>query len=137
MKELGSQFHLLIITLMSVAGLVNAATSSSETEKFDLKKAIAFAIENSPTFDSIKRQLSIAQLDEKSAEAKLLPSLDLTATHGILDTSPRSTTSPWSSEFNLGITESLYDNGEFIKINSLSHEGVITFTPSKYYSASK
>ncbi|MBL7671656.1 MAG: TolC family protein [Bdellovibrionaceae bacterium] len=108
---------LLILMLISLAGLVQAAERSSEIEKFDLKKAIAFAVENSPTFDSMKRQLKISQLDEESAEAKLLPSLDLTATHGILDSSPRKTTSPWNSEFNLGITESLYDNG-VTRINS-------------------
>lgn len=102
---------LLIITLISMAVSANAETSPPESERFDLKKAITFAIETSPTFDSIKRQLNISQLDEKSAEAKLLPSLDLTAIHGIFDTSPRTTTSPWNSEFNLGITESLYDNG--------------------------
>ncbi len=90
---------------------VNAQGSLSEIESFDLKKAISFAIDNSPAFDSLKRQLNISQLDEKSAEARLLPSLDLTATHGILDSSPRATVSPWDSEFNLGLTESLYDNG--------------------------
>lgn len=100
---------IIVVASMSVSAI--AESSPTESERFDLKKAIVFAIENSPTFDSIKRQLNISQLDEKSAEAKLLPSLDLTATHGILDASPRATTSPWNSEFNLGITESLYDNG--------------------------
>lgn len=82
-----------------------------EPQIFDLKKSISYSIENSPEFDTLKRKLNISELDEKSAEARLLPSIDLTATHGILDSSPRTTTSPWSSELSLGLTESLYDNG--------------------------
>jgi outer membrane protein TolC len=114
---------LFIIMVASLSLSANAETSEPESKSFDLKKAIIFAIENSPTFDSIKRQLHISQLDEKSAKAKLLPSLDLTATHGILDTSPRTTSSLWNSEFSLGITESLYDNGVTrtnIKIETLN-----------------
>ncbi len=82
-----------------------------DTKVFNLKQTILFAISHSPAFDSITRQLSIARLEEKSADARILPSVDLTATHGILDSSPKSTISPWHSQFNLGLTETLYDNG--------------------------
>lgn len=90
---------------------VKAETIVTNEQSFDLKRAILFAIENSPSFDSLKRQLNISELEEQSATARLLPSLDLTATHGILDTSPRTKSSPWDSELNLGLTESIYDNG--------------------------
>lgn len=79
---------------------------------FDLKKTVQFAIENSPAFDSPKRELDIATLEEKSAFARQLPSLDLTATHGPQEDSvPGTLASRTKSEFILGLSESLYDNG--------------------------
>ncbi|MEK6624543.1 MAG: TolC family protein, partial [Bdellovibrionota bacterium] len=90
---------------------LHAKSFISTGQKIDLKSAILFATENSPDFDSLKRQLNVSELEQQSAVARLLPSLDLTATHGIKDTSPRTNVGPWNSEFNLGLTESLYDNG--------------------------
>ncbi|MBI2521133.1 MAG: TolC family protein [Bdellovibrio sp.] len=90
---------------------ITAESALSQVESFDLKKAILFAIQNSPSFDSLKRQVNISELEEKSAAAKLLPSLDFTATHGIVDTSPRTDEVPWDSKLNIELTESLYDNG--------------------------
>ncbi len=101
----------IILSFSILSENVNAENPAPTEQSFDLKKAILYAIENSPSFDSLKRQLNISELEEQSAAARFLPSLDLTATHGILDTSPRSTSSPWNSEFNLGLTESIYDNG--------------------------
>lgn len=80
-------------------------------ESFDLKKAIIYASTHSPEFDTLKRQQNISELEQRSAKARMLPSLDLSAIHGIQDTSPRTKTGPWGSQFNLGLTESLYDNG--------------------------
>lgn len=90
---------------------VNAlATAVASTEVFDLKKTIEFAINNSPAFDTLKRDLNIAELEKKSASARFFPSLDLSATHGLQDSSPK-TTGPWGSELRLDMVENLYDNG--------------------------
>ena len=105
------KFIFLVGILTLLFENAKSAEQAAEPQSFDLKKSISFAIENSPSFDSLKRQLSISDLEEKSADARSLPSLDLTTTHGILDSSPRATVSPYNSEFNLGLTESLYDNG--------------------------
>jgi outer membrane protein TolC len=94
-------------TSITALGTVEPA----HTQVFDLKKSIEFAVAHSPEFDSLQRQLSIYELEEKTAIARQLPSLDLTATHGIVDSDPKTKTTPWSSQFNLGLTESLYDNG--------------------------
>jgi adhesin transport system outer membrane protein len=80
-------------------------------QKLDLKKTIEFALANSPVIDSLRRELSIAVLEEKTATARLLPSLDFTATHGLNDSAPRTGVGPWASKFSLGLTETLYDNG--------------------------
>ena len=79
---------------------------------FDIKKAVTYAIEHSHSFDTIKRQLSVSEFEKKLAKSKLFPSLDFTATHGIQDSSPRST-GPWGSELTLGLTETLYNNGQY------------------------
>ncbi len=89
-------------------------------ESFDLKKSIQFAIEHSPTFDSLRRELSIAKMQKQVALARILPSLDLTATHGAFDSKPRGSIGPWESEFNLALTESLYDNGVSFKGNQVA-----------------
>lgn len=99
----------IVLCLSSASG--QARSEAEHLERFDLKKSIIFAIENSPSFDSLRRQLNISLLEEQSAEARWLPSLDLSATHGLLDSSPRKNRTPYSSDFNLGLTESLYDNG--------------------------
>jgi outer membrane protein TolC len=80
-------------------------------DSFDYRKAILFATTNSPDFDSITRQLSVSLLEEDTAKAKLFPSLDLSATHGVQDSTPKTGTGPWNSLLNLSLSESLYDNG--------------------------
>lgn len=115
----------IFLSILMTFSLSYADQSFNDVETFDLKKSIEFAIQSSPSFDSIRRQVSVAQLEEKSAKARFLPSLDLTTTHGIQDTSPRSTTSAWNSDFNLGLTGSLYDNGVTLtssKIASLNRK---------------
>ena len=91
--------------------LASAKSSPSSAELFDLKKTILFAAEHSPSFDSSRRALKVAELEEKSAGAYLAPSVDLKVTHGILDSAPRLGRNPLNSEFDLGLTESLFDNG--------------------------
>lgn len=98
----------LIVCFFSKTSL--ATTFSMNTKVFDLKKSILFATEHSPVFDSLKRELSIAGWEKDSSRARFLPSLDISATHGIQDSSPRSI-GPWKSELNLDLTENIYDNG--------------------------
>lgn len=85
--------------------------SIAYAENFDLKKTLSFAVERAPAFDNLKRNLDIATLEEKSALARFFPSLDLLATHGLQDQDPALRSTPWFSEFNLALTETLYDNG--------------------------
>jgi outer membrane protein TolC len=109
-QEVKMQLVLVIVFSFAVQS-VSAKTFALDKQEFDLKKAIAFASANAPEFDSLKKQLYVTELELLSASARLYPSLDLTATHGIQDASPRSSISPWGSDFNLSLTESLYDNG--------------------------
>jgi outer membrane protein TolC len=81
-----------------------------EKSVFTLKDSILFARENSPAFDDLKRKLQISEMNEKSAAFKILPSLDLVAKNGVSGSSPKDTAGH-PSEFKLGLTESLYDNG--------------------------
>ena len=93
-------------------GLNLGSAGTATNRSLGLKEAVEFAIGHSPAFDSLKRQLNIADLQERTATARLLPSLDLSATQGIQDSSPRTVTnSPWASQLNLGLVETLYDNG--------------------------
>lgn len=87
--------------------------------RLDLKGTIRFAKERAPIFDSLGQNLAIATLEEESALRRLLPSLDLSTTHGLRDTEPRTVTlssstqanPPWVSELVIELTQNLYDNG--------------------------
>lgn len=104
------------------AGLVFlSGDPTGAAEKLDLAQAVRRAVDHSPQFDSLKRELEVAELREKISGARLLPSLDLTATHGVNDYSPRTTTGPWESGFSLALTESLYDNGVTRTRRQMSH----------------
>ncbi len=81
-----------------------------EKSVFNLKDSILFARDNSPAFDDLKRKLQISEMQERSAAFKILPSLDLVAKNGMSGSSPKDD-SGYPSEFKLGLTESLYDNG--------------------------
>lgn len=84
------------------------------------KEAIQYALESSPAVRSAQRTLEIRELEYRTATARFLPSLDLSATHGLQnnfqigDTTAlyySNTAAPWYSALSLALTESLYDNG--------------------------
>ena len=53
----------------------------------NLKQTVEFAVEHSPLVKSA-RCLQIADLQYKSQVSKMLPSLDITATHGLQNDTP-------------------------------------------------
>jgi outer membrane protein TolC len=96
------------------------SSSASGYQTFNLKKTIQFAIEHSPALSSSKKNLTISELQYRSSWARLLPSLDLITTHGLENNIPiaannsfltPNAAAPWYSSLNLGLTETLYDNG--------------------------
>jgi len=92
---------------------------------YDLKDAIRYAIEHNPTLNSESQRERIADLERANANARFLPSLDATATHGLEKSSPQKPNDPWVSSLNLTLTESLYDNGQTLtqsKIARLNHD---------------
>lgn len=101
-----------------------------------LREAVHFALENSPSFDSTKKTLTLRELERKTAIARLLPSFDFNTTNGLQNNIPIQTggnapfltpnpSAPWYSSLSLGLTETLYDNGislTNLKIASLNQE---------------
>lgn len=111
-KFLSRNLNLVIIVyLIFFSYLQNIA--NAQTKKLSLKQAIEYALEHSPEFDSLNIEMKSAVLEEQAAKGKMFPSLDLSTTHGISDQNPRlgMVQSPWVSEFNLALTENIYDNG--------------------------
>jgi outer membrane protein TolC len=105
---------LLLWFSLLVATAANASPMS-------LADVIRSAIENSPTIDVAQKTVAINALQYKSSVAKLLPSIDFTTTDGLQNNIAVASnqdalffsnpTAPWASSLNLGLTESLYDNG--------------------------
>lgn len=98
-------FRLLVFLFFSVS------ISQGAVPTYDLKSAIQFALENSPKFNSLKRERDITTLAKKSAKARWFPSLDFEATHGLEEQDPRLESTPWKNELSLTLTENIYDNG--------------------------
>ena len=98
-------------TLKILFILLLGAYSQAAVQTFDLKSAIQYAFENSPQFDSLKRERDITTLAKKSAKARWFPSLDFEATHGLEEENPRLESTPWKSELSFTLTENIYDNG--------------------------
>ncbi len=82
------------------------------TKVLTLQEAINIGLEQSPVINSAKREQTIAEAELRSNLARFFPSLDLTSSHGLARTSPNAgATDPWTSEFKLALSETLYDNG--------------------------
>jgi outer membrane protein TolC len=97
-----------------------AAGTASPSAPLDWKAAIHYAVENSPTLNSSMQNAHIAELQQKRAFTKFLPSLDFASTHGLAHVVPTPPTDPWASSLSLQLSETLYDNGESITNYRLS-----------------
>ncbi len=109
------------------------AAPEAPATKLGLREAVQMALQQSPVLDSARKTETTRELERKNANAKFLPQLNLSATHGVQgDDSPRdpyfnynfsNPTEPWTSSLSLGLTENFYDNGvtitnaEIAKIN--------------------
>lgn len=96
---------------LSAALLFSSAASASV---LDLDQSVLFAVEHSPALNSFARETTISEYTRKNVLSAFFPSLDLNTTHGIRRDKPQTTTNPWTSDFNLELTENLYDNGRNI-----------------------
>ncbi len=86
----------------------------------NLTQAVEYALIHAPTVMIAAQERSIKKIEQKSAFAKLLPSLDLATTNGLENNIPLSRASlfqvanpdaPWASAIKFGITQKFYDNG--------------------------
>lgn len=102
MRWLLGFLYLFLVFLLPVPALSNP---------MDLKDLVSFGLENAPTMKVARNSLQTKKLATKNAFASFLPSLDISATHGYQDGDPSSTANPWASTLNVGLTETLYDNG--------------------------
>jgi outer membrane protein TolC len=110
----------LLLACIWVAQIANAEVDPP-VNAMGLAETIRTAIDNSPTIDAAQKTVAVNALQYKSSIAKLLPSLDFTTTDGLQNNIAVSSnqdalffsnpTAPWASSLNLGLTESLYDNG--------------------------
>jgi outer membrane protein len=96
---------------------------------FNLRQTVEYATQHSPSVVSAKATLLITELQYKTQVGKMLPSLDFSATHGLQNNIPinignglysLNSAAPWSSALNLGVTETLYDNGNTLTQASIA-----------------
>lgn len=84
-------------------------------QNLNLSQALKLIEENSLELQQYKKDLQIAEREEKNAYYSFFPSLSFSATHGWHDSRPDIYQSPWASQLGLQLTENLYDNGESYK----------------------
>lgn len=88
--------------------------SAAPPGALDLKSAIHFALEHSPTLEVARQTLVLRENDYKNTRAALLPSADITTANGVTGTSRNPAPppyAPWNSNFSFQVSENLYDNG--------------------------
>lgn len=121
-------FHFLFVFLaifvlqQQVRG--GPAPISSTLSTLGVLQVVQNALLTSPDFLSAKNQLEAAQLEKKNAFSAFLPSIDLSATHGLEHLEPDllgiTSQSPVVSSATVSVTEKFYDNGESLKRNTIA-----------------
>lgn len=87
--------------------------------QLDLKAAIQFAVENSPSLEVQRKEMSISDMERKNAYSVFLPQLDMGSNYGVSGRDPETATSKYGSQFGVTLTENLYDNGiSFLRYDS-------------------
>lgn len=109
--------------IVLLKALFLAGCAFGATKKLSLEEAVRFAVAHSPKLNTFQRQANITEFTRKNVMAAFLPSLDLSTTHGIKRDHPLTIANPWQSEFNLDLTENLYDNGQNITQYRLARLG--------------
>lgn len=90
---------------------VFSAASLNAAEILNLKQVVQLNLQNSKEIDQYKKDLEIAQREEKNAYYKFFPSLKFSTSVGWQDSDPQVYQSPWASRIGLNLSENLYDNG--------------------------
>lgn len=76
-----------------------------------LKDAIQLGVEKSPALSTSRAELQLRGLEFDNSFSIFLPSLDLSATHGLRGSRPSIYSNSLNSDLTLQLTETIYDNG--------------------------
>lgn len=111
MPDLKTCFFIVIC-----ASLIAAKPSPPVPAGMSLSDAVNFALTHSPRIAKADALLEASGLEIENAKARLFPSLDLSANHGLEKSLPepaiKPAESPVVSQLSLALTQPLYDNGE-------------------------
>src|SRR5579885_2444405 len=107
---------ILVVASAAVSARAHAAPAAAApaAAALDLRSALQYALEHSPTLEVARQTLELRENDYKNTRAALLPSADVTSANGITGSSPNPAPppyAPWNSNLSLQVAESLYDNG--------------------------
>lgn len=98
-------YRLFVSLALSLAPAARAAPLT-------LKETIQYALGHSPLLEAERQREAIGELKRENARTKFLPSLDLSAQHGLAPMHPKAPSDPWASSVALTLSETLYDNGK-------------------------
>ena len=101
--------YAVLIAVACLASLERAR--GDDLKHIDFLQTLQIAMERSPTLSTVHADLTIRNLQYRNSYSVFLPSLDLSSTAGLYDSRPQLTDRPFTSQFDLGLTETLYDNG--------------------------
>jgi outer membrane protein TolC len=93
-----------------------AAAASLSIGSRSLPHLTELTLAHSPNVGKAKEAMDLADLALRNARVAFLPTLDLDATHGYQDSHPNGANpwTPYASQLNLNLSETLYDNGAAI-----------------------
>ena len=108
--------QLAMLFALSALSVVQIGATTSGSDTMTLGDAVRYALAHSPRLAKAEAEAGIRGMEEENARARLFPSLDLSATHGLEKSLPRGPVvadeSPVVSQLALTLTQPIYDNGE-------------------------
>lgn len=99
------------LCLLTISSTSHAAVPSTT---FDLKKALTYAVQNSPKMEILRREVTIKQMDKRSARFALYPQVDAetsvaTGTGGSFESQRV------SNRVGVAVSQNIYDNGKSLQ----------------------
>lgn len=103
---------LLILGISSHHGGISESAEHAQLDrKLSFLETIQWAIEHAPSLETVRVDQEIKGFELENTKASFYPQLDILTSTGLSSDNPKTSNTPYVSQFSLQLSETLYDNG--------------------------
>jgi len=106
-------------TVIAVGAVIAAdadiVIKKNQKQIFNIRSAVLYAINHSPSLNAGRRTLDISELDLKNSRFLIFPTIDISSAHQLHHGVPDAPDPNKTSTLSLNATENLYNNGRDLK----------------------